>query len=183
MRLRCALSGGNAEEGLPHLRLSLPWPLLQLDGEGCQLLGGDTPEKRFQQYLGVAQACIEIVVEAIEHPPTGGGLYGRGAGDVVSYFVESVIQPLERVARDPQLMEKARALFEQHMVQEAVRGGSALSGIPWKRAAFEGSTVETLLMCLPRPTKVSREETSPLERRPRRAAATQTWSRAQTNSP
>jgi hypothetical protein len=102
---------------------------MQLDGEGCQLLGWESTEERFQQYLGLAHARIEIVMEAIEQPPTGGRLYGRGAGDVVSYFVEFTIQPLECVAKDPQLMEKARALSKEHVVQEAVPGGSALSGV------------------------------------------------------
>jgi hypothetical protein len=134
--LRCALSDGNAGEGLPHLRLSLCWPRMQLDGEGCQLLGWESAEVRFQQSLGLAHARIEIVVEAIEQPPTGGRFRGRGAADVVSYFVEFTIQPLERVAKDPQPMEKARALCPVS---------------PRKKSAFKGSTVGRLLMCLPRP--------------------------------
>jgi hypothetical protein len=102
---------------------------MQLDGEGCQLLGWESAEERFQQSLGLAHARIEIVVAAIEQPPTGGRLCGRGAADLVSYFVEFTIQPLERVAKDPRPMEKARALCEEHVVQMTVPGGSALSGV------------------------------------------------------
>src|ERR1700757_3498549 len=121
---------GSASCGAPHgtRSRSRPGPA-QLCTENGQALRGQRMEERFQDHLGLAKTSIEVIVERIELFPAGGGLNGQAGNNLVGVLFKLHSEMLDGVRENAKLMKKPRAVPEQYVVQKAVPGCCALSGV------------------------------------------------------
>jgi len=85
-----------------------------------------------------AEAGAEIEMERIEAAPSGIGVGGNAVGNIGSSLEEFVVEPVHRLGKNAELVEKAGALGEEDGVEDAVPGGGALSGIAAEEFRFEG---------------------------------------------
>ncbi len=111
---------------------------IEFGGQTGQLFRGQQTQEALQDNLRLAQARAEIVVEIVELRPAIGGLDGCSPGNIAGRFVKLAVDLLESVGENAELVEKARAIAEQEMVEDCVPGGRALACIVAEKFPVQG---------------------------------------------
>ena len=97
--------------------------------KGFKLASGKGDQEGFQKNNGLPQAGIEIIVASVSFVPEGSGINIEAGGEPVGGMAEILTYVLNHFLKGADLMEKLKAVREQHAIQEAAHAGRSLASL------------------------------------------------------
>jgi hypothetical protein len=98
--------------------------------KGFKLAVGKGDQEGFQKNNGLPQAGIEIIVASVNFVPEGSGFNIEAGGEPVGGMAEILTNVLNHFLKGADLMEKLKAVREQHAIQQAAHAGRSLAPVP-----------------------------------------------------
>jgi hypothetical protein len=97
--------------------------------KGFKLAVGKGDQEGFQKNNGLPQAGIEIIVASVNFVPERSGINIEAGGEPVGGLAEILTNVLNHFLKSADLMEKLKAVREQHTIQQATHAGRSLASM------------------------------------------------------